>query len=33
VHMLRGKIERDPTDPKIIQTARGFGYRFEPAKG
>lgn len=32
VHMLRGKIERDPTDPKIIQTARGFGYRFEHPK-
>ncbi|MDR7522062.1 MAG: response regulator transcription factor [Armatimonadota bacterium] len=28
VHMLRGKIERDPTDPAIIVTARGFGYRF-----
>ena len=33
VHMLRGKIERDPADPKIIQTARGFGYRFEHSKG
>ena len=29
VFMLRSKIERDPADPKIIQTARGFGYRFE----
>lgn len=28
VHMLRSKIERDPADPKIIVTARGFGYRF-----
>ncbi len=28
IHMLRNKIERDPTDPKIIVTARGFGYRF-----
>lgn len=32
VHMLRGKIERDPADPKIIQTARGFGYRFDHPK-
>jgi DNA-binding response OmpR family regulator len=32
VHMLRGKIEADPADPKIIQTARGFGYRFEHPK-
>jgi DNA-binding response OmpR family regulator len=30
VHMLRNKIERDPADPKIILTARGFGYRFAP---
>ncbi len=28
VHMLRGKIERDPAEPRIIVTARGFGYRF-----
>jgi DNA-binding response OmpR family regulator len=28
--MLRGKIERDPATPRIIVTARGFGYRFEP---
>jgi DNA-binding response OmpR family regulator len=27
VHMLRNKIERDPADPNIIVTARGFGYR------
>jgi DNA-binding response OmpR family regulator len=31
IHMLRSKIERDPADPKIIVTARGFGYRFAPA--
>jgi DNA-binding response OmpR family regulator len=30
VHMLRGKIERDPSDPRIIVTARGFGYRLAP---
>ncbi|MDQ7858165.1 MAG: response regulator transcription factor [Armatimonadota bacterium] len=28
IHMLRSKIERDPGDPEIIVTARGFGYRF-----
>lgn len=28
VHMLRNKVERDPGDPKIIVTVRGFGYRF-----
>jgi DNA-binding response OmpR family regulator len=28
VHMLRNKIEVDPGDPKIVVTARGFGYRF-----
>jgi DNA-binding response OmpR family regulator len=32
IHMLRSKIERDPTDPKIIVTARGFGYRFAPVQ-
>lgn len=30
VHMLRAKIERDPSDPRIIVTVRGFGYRFAP---
>jgi DNA-binding response OmpR family regulator len=28
VHMLRNKIEQDPSGPRIIMTARGFGYRF-----
>ncbi|MGH2376841.1 MAG: response regulator transcription factor [bacterium] len=28
IHMLRNKIERDPADPRIIVTSRGFGYRF-----
>jgi DNA-binding response OmpR family regulator len=28
IHMLRNKIEQDPAEPRIIVTARGFGYRF-----
>jgi DNA-binding response OmpR family regulator len=28
IHMLRNKIEEDPSEPRIIVTARGFGYRF-----
>jgi len=27
IWFLRRKLERDPTRPEIIQTARGFGYR------
>ncbi|MBI5350498.1 MAG: response regulator transcription factor [Chloroflexi bacterium] len=27
VWFLRQKLERDPTDPEMIQTVRGFGYR------
>jgi two-component system KDP operon response regulator KdpE len=27
VWFLRQKLERDPTDPELIQTVRGFGYR------
>lgn len=29
IQRLRGKIEKDPTSPIIITTARGFGYRFD----
>ena len=28
IGQLRGKIERDATDPKIIRTEPGVGYRF-----
>ena len=27
---LRQKIERDPTNPRLIHSVRGFGYSFEP---
>ncbi|MEK7786401.1 MAG: helix-turn-helix domain-containing protein [Chloroflexota bacterium] len=27
VWFLRQKLERDPANPEIIQTVRGFGYR------
>jgi DNA-binding response OmpR family regulator len=30
VYRLRRKIERDPSDPKMIVTVRGRGYRFDP---
>jgi two-component system alkaline phosphatase synthesis response regulator PhoP len=25
---VRRKIERDPKNPKLIETVRGFGYRY-----
>lgn len=31
IKKLRGKIEDDPSDPRIIQTVWGVGYRLEPA--
>jgi two-component system response regulator ResD len=30
VRRLRSKIEPDPTDPRLIQTVWGVGYRFSP---
>jgi two-component system alkaline phosphatase synthesis response regulator PhoP len=30
---LRAKVEADPSQPKRIETVRGFGYRFEPDSG
>ncbi|WP_104086259.1 response regulator transcription factor [Arthrobacter sp. GMC3] len=29
IQRLRSKVERDPSQPKIIATVRGFGYRFD----
>lgn len=33
VKRLRGRIERDPSNPTIITTVRGVGYRFERPAG
>jgi len=30
---LRNKLEVDPTNPKLIRCARGFGYSFECLSG
>jgi DNA-binding response OmpR family regulator len=30
VQRLRAKIETDSSEPRYIQTVRGFGYRFGP---
>ncbi|MDV8020736.1 response regulator transcription factor [Rhodococcus sp. IEGM 1330] len=30
IQRLRGKIEDDPATPTVIETVRGFGYRFAP---
>ena len=27
IQRLRSKVEKDPDDPKIIQTVRGIGYK------
>ncbi|MCX6030292.1 MAG: response regulator transcription factor [Chloroflexi bacterium] len=33
VRRLREKIERDPSDPELIQTVRGSGYKFRTLAG
>jgi DNA-binding response OmpR family regulator len=33
VRRLRKKIELDPSEPKLVVTVRGLGYRFEPPNG
>ncbi|MBM4474143.1 response regulator [Rhodococcus hoagii] len=30
VQRLRAKIEKEPSNPRYVQTVRGFGYRFGP---
>ena len=30
INRLRGKVERDPRDPQLIETVWGVGYRFNP---
>jgi two-component system response regulator RegX3 len=30
ISRLRDKVEEDPSDPKLIVTVRGVGYRFDP---
>ena len=30
IRRLRSKIEVDPLNPRILRTARGVGYRFDP---
>ncbi|MDP9469950.1 MAG: helix-turn-helix domain-containing protein, partial [Chloroflexota bacterium] len=31
VRWLRQKLEEDPSQPRWIETVRGFGYRFVPS--
>ena len=30
VRRLREKVELDPSDPRLVVTVRGAGYRFDP---
>jgi len=32
VRYLRLKVERDPQNPTLIETVRGFGYRYRPPR-
>lgn len=32
VHRLRSKLEPEPSDPQVLTTVRGVGYRLEPAR-
>ncbi len=31
VRRLREKVEQDPSDPRLVVTVRGVGYRFDPS--
>ncbi|SDE22002.1 response regulator transcription factor [Rhodococcus tukisamuensis] len=31
IQRLRAKVEDDPSEPRIVETVRGFGYRFVPS--
>jgi DNA-binding response OmpR family regulator len=33
IRWLREKIERDPSQPKLLETVRGVGYRARATKG
>jgi DNA-binding response OmpR family regulator len=33
VRRLREKVEHDPSDPRLVVTVRGTGYRFDPEEG